>query len=394
MDYKKKLERNLKLYYARGIFERRPYLPIITIYVTAVSGISLAQIGIIASITALISLITEVPSGYLSDKFGHKKALLLGAFLMTISTLSYVLWQNFFGACMGMVVFWIGAAFNSGTLQAFVHETLRELGRNDDFAVVASRERRYAMAGNIVLVALVPLTYQISPTMPFIVGFFVHACAFILYMFMVTPKKVHQEIQEDISDGFFILLTTIKKRKEIILFLFLGAVSAAGNALPQFREIYFQAIGVPIWFFGFVLSITGVVTILFTYGVPHAKKIKPKVFYGMDFLFVGVFSILIGFTSQPVFGVIFFIIFAGYRRIRSIVIHAHLLDTCPTKNLKATYLSMYAFFGALLGVFVPLTLGYIIGYFGVQKGYWVFGMVFLIIFIPMYLIVYKNMSKK
>jgi len=392
--YKKRLERNLKLYYVRGIFERRPYLPIITIYATVVSGVSLSQIGIIAAISAVVSLVIEVPSGYLADKFGHKKSLLFGAFLMTISAFSYVLWQNFFGACMGMVIFWTGAAFNSGTLQAFVHETLRELGRNDDFVTVAARERRWAMAGNIVLVALVPLTYHISPVMPFLIGVFVHAIAFVLYTFMVTPKAVHQEIQEDITDGFFALIATIKERKEIILFFFLGAVTAAGNKLPQFREIYFQEIGVPLWFFGFVLSITGVVTIFFTYGVPYVKKIKPRVFYGIDFLWVAFFSILLGLISHPVFGIIAFVIFGGYRRVRSIVIHSHLLDGCPTKELKATYLSVYEFFSSFAGIFIPLVLGYLIGHFGVQRGYVAFGAIFLIAFSPLYIIVYRQLHKE
>jgi len=382
------------LYYIRGIFERRPYLPIITIYATMVSGVTLTQIGIIASITALVSLIVEVPSGYLSDKFGHKRALMFGSFLMIVSAFSYVIWQNFFGACMGMVIFWTGAAFHSGTLQAFVHETLRELGRDDDFAVVAARERRWAMAGNIIFVATVPLTYQISPILPFIIGAFIHAIAFVLYAFMITPKKIHQKIQENVTDGFFALIFIIKERKEIILFLFLGIVSSMHNKLPQFREIYFQEIGVPIWFFGFILSITGIVTIFFTYGVPRVKKIEPRIFYGIDFLIACLLGISIGFISQPILGVSILIIFAAYRRVRAIVVHTHLLDDCPTQKLKATYLSVYAFFSALAGIFIPLVLGYAIGYAGVQKGYLVFGIILFIVLIPMYFVVYKNLSKK
>lgn len=395
MNYiKKGLERNLRLYYVRGIFERRPYLPIITIYATMVSGVTLVQIGIIASITAFVSLVVEIPSGYLSDKFGHKRALMFGAFLMVISAFSYVIWQNFFGACMGMVIFWTGAAFHSGTITAFVHETLEGLGRDDDFAVVAARERRWAMAGNIIFVATVPLTYQISPILPFIIGAFMHAIAFVLYAFMITPKKIHQKIQEDVADGFFALMSTIRERKEIILFLFLGIVSAMHNKLPQFREIYFQEIGVPIWFFGFILSITGIVTILFTYGVPRVKKIEPRIFYGIDFLIACLLGISIGFISQPILGVSILIIFAAYRRVRSIVVHAHLLDECPTQKLKATYLSVYAFFSALAGIFIPLILGYAIGYAGVQKGYLIFGVLLFIVLTPMYVVVYRNMRNK
>ncbi len=393
MNYKRKLERNLTLYYIRGIFEKRPYLPIITIYVTTIAGVTLSQIGIIASITAIVSLIVEIPSGYISDKVGHKKALLFGSFLMTISTLSYMVWQNFFGACMGMVVFWAGAAFHSGTIQSFIYETLKELGRDDDYASVASRGRRWTMAGDIFLVALVPLTYKISPILPFLIGFFVHACAFVLYMFMTTPKKVHQEIKEAIADGFFSLLNTVKNRREIALFIFLGMMTATHNKLPQFREIYFQEIGVPVWFFGLILSITGIVTIFLTYTVPFLEKTKPKIFYGIDLLFACSLSLLIGLIGHPVFGVMICIIFVAYQRIRLIVIHSHLLKNCPTQDLKATYLSMYAFFENIGYIFIPLALGYLVGYFGLQKGYFIFGILFFIMIIPIYFKVCKNLSK-
>jgi len=207
---------------------------------------------------------------------------------------------KFFGACMGMVIFWTGTPFHSGTITAFVHETLEELGRDDDFAAIAARERRWAMAGNIIFVATVPLIYQISPILPFIIGAFIHAMVFVLYAFMTTPKKIHQKIKDDVADRFFTLIFTIKERKEIALFLFLGIASSMHNKLPQFREIYFQEIGVPIWLFGFILSITGIVTIFFTYGVPRVKKIEPRIFYGIDFLIACLLGISIGFVSQPI----------------------------------------------------------------------------------------------
>ena len=394
MDYKKKLERNLKIYVIRGMFERRPYLPIITIYATMIAGVTLAQIGIIASITAVVSLIAEVPSGYISDKLGHKRSLLLGSFLQTISPLCYILWQNFFGACFAMVIFWLGVAFHSGTLQAFVHETLIALGREDDFASVAARERRWAMVGNIILVAVIPLTYHISPILPFIIGFFVHTCALVLYMFMATPQNVHKKIEEDVAEGFFVLLNTVRERGEIVLFIFLGIMASVSVSVPQFRELYFQEIGVPLWMFGLIFSLTGFGTIIFTYLVPYIKKIRSKTFYGIDLLFTSVLCVIIGLVSNPFMGVGLFVLLGSYRRTRSIVINAYLLEKCPTKKFKATYLSLYAFFCQLMGVFAPLVLGGLIGHFGIRYGYVSFGLVLLVVLVVLFMVIYKNLDSK
>lgn len=374
------------------MFERRPYLPIVTIYATAVAGISLAQIGIISSITSLVVLISEIPSGYLADKFGHKKSLLFGSFVMTISPLIYIFYPNFFGACLAMVLFWFGVSFHSGTQQAFIHETLLALKRPADFILISSQERRYAMTGNIILVALVPLTYQISPLLPFVLGFVIHLGAFISYTLMTTPKKIFLPIQENLNNNFLDLLIKIKKRKELLLFIFFGIIGASFIVLAIFRELYFQEINVPLKLFGFIFSLTGVVSIFFTFFMPHLnfKKIKPATFYFFDALFIILMFILIGLTHQIILGIILFIFTSAYRRVRSIIFHYHLLKNCPSSQLKATYLSVFSFFSALGKIFLSLLLGFLIKYSDLNGGYLFFGIILLIVALPLYLIIYNK----
>lgn len=71
------LEGNILKYNLYKTFTKRVFLPLIAVYLTTIGHVTLAQLGIIASITAVVSLVVEVPTGYFADKVGHKKVYFL-----------------------------------------------------------------------------------------------------------------------------------------------------------------------------------------------------------------------------------------------------------------------------------------------------------------------------
>jgi MFS family permease len=98
----------------------------------------------------------------------------------------------------------------------------------------------------------------------------------------------------------------------------------------------------------------------------------------------------VGIVSNPIFGVAIFVILGGFYRMRRIVVNAFLLRDCPTKNLKATYLSMYAFFASFNMIWVPIILGFVVGHFSVRFGYMIFGFAAITIFVILFLIVFMR----
>lgn len=394
MEYTKRLERNLWLYAWMHVFRKRTYLAVIIIYATAYANVTVEQFGVIAAISALFVMVLEIPSGYLSDKMGHKSSLILGSFFMMIAPLGFVVAPNFYGVLFASIAYFGGVAFHSGTMQAFLHETLIELGRDSEFGNVTARAQRWSLVANIFLVALVPLSYSVDPRLPFVFGFFLQSMTLVISVAFTSPRKEHQKITEKIHDGFFALLKTVHYRGEILLFFFLGIIAALHNKIPEYKELYFQEIGVPFWFFGLVYSFMGVIGIILTYQIQRLEKYKAKTFYLIDFLIACGASILVGVISNAIAGVIIFIILGGYYRIRRILTDVYLLKACPTSNLKATYLSMYAFFASLNTIWIPLVLGYTVGRFGVQDGYMFFGIGFLIMLAFLYFYIFYLKEKR
>lgn len=65
-------------------------------------GMSLWQIGILESLFHLTSLLSEVPSGVLADRFTYRRNLFLGRFVTIISALFMIFGNgNFFSLCFG-----------------------------------------------------------------------------------------------------------------------------------------------------------------------------------------------------------------------------------------------------------------------------------------------------
>jgi MFS family permease len=171
----------------------------------------------------------------------------------------------------------------------------------------------------------------------------------------------------------------------------LGVTTAVAHKVPDFREILFHETGVPIVMFGFILAATSIIGALFSYNVHKInKKLSAQRFYLFDLLIMTVLTILIGFSVNPIFSVIFFILFAAYGRSRRVPINTYLLEGSPTRQLKATYMSMLAFSASLNSIWIPLFLGYVIGRLGINGGYVTFGVVSLLLLLVLYALYIKG----
>jgi len=89
-------------------------------------GLTLADIGFIATAVYLGSVLFEYPTGIFADKYGRKLSLIISLLLLIIALLlkvtAYSKIQFFIAAFM------IGAAwaFSSGALQALIYDKLKE----------------------------------------------------------------------------------------------------------------------------------------------------------------------------------------------------------------------------------------------------------------------------
>ena len=373
--YSKRFRANVWKLYVFSAFLKRPYLPLIAVYAVTIARLTLAQLGFVVALSALVSLVLELPGGYIADKLGHKKSLTFSAFIIALAPLFFVFMPDFIGIALGVGVFFAGVAFYSGINQAFMHESLIELGEEDKFAKMQARSTGIGLLGNMVLVALVPLTYIWDVRIPFIISSLIAFFVFFLSFTLVTPIKTKRDVSELAHVSFPSLLRNIRSNGMLPLFFMLGLVATIYDKVPTFREVYFYTLGMPVQYLGFILAFGSLIGAGLSILIPRLSKWREDRFYIFDMLLSVGLIVLVGLTHNVFLGIVWFTCLTAYDRNRDTVVHNFLLARSPTRELKATYISLLNFSGELQGIWVPLLLGYLVGKLGLNNGYLGFGLV-------------------
>ncbi len=389
------IEGNILKYNLYKTFTKRVYLPLITIYLTTLANVTLAQIALIISVTAVVSLVMEIPSGYFADKFGHKKSLLLGSFITAVSPMFYLTHVNFIGGLLGSVLFFLGSAFTQGAIQVFIQETLVELGREKDYVKIMGRAQSFGLIGNVILLALIPLTYEIHHSLPFILG---SLCLFIAFFLVLSFKEPEVHLESKPKESFLNNIKNIFNQglftKTFLVFLIFGIATAVFSNSTIYRELVFNELGVPVSYFGFILAFGSLLAAITGNYIHHLKKISSTTFYFLDILYVVITLAIISISQNIYIVILAFSLIPMYSRTRNIIFESFIFEEFPDSRYKATLLSVMNFFSQVSGIFIPLVFAFTIGRFGLMKGHLAFGLIILAVMIPVIMAFYLNNKKK
>ncbi len=93
---------------------------------------TIKDIGVIDALAFGIGLLIEIPSGVISDRLGRKTSLILSNFLQFLGSFIITVSVNRYEIALGFIVFQIGTALFTGTLEAFGYEESSEHNYNYD----------------------------------------------------------------------------------------------------------------------------------------------------------------------------------------------------------------------------------------------------------------------
>jgi MFS family permease len=110
----------------------RPYAPIAILYFSDVSGSYALGMSVYSAVMLSQSLF-EVPTGVFSDMIGRKRTVVCGALAAVLSLTCYAIGGTYLALLAGGVFEGLARAFYSGNNDALLHDTLKEIGREDAF---------------------------------------------------------------------------------------------------------------------------------------------------------------------------------------------------------------------------------------------------------------------
>lgn len=223
--------------------------------------------GIYSGVIALF----EVPSGYIADVWGRKKALLIGALMGTLGFGAYSISYSLLGFLLAEVLLGIGQSLLSGADTAILYDSLKEVKKEEQYLKIESRITALgniaeALAGifvSVVVFSLYRNYFVLQTLLTFI--------AFVAAIFLYEPKIQEDGRKVGFKDIFGIVNVSFRKNKILRNFIYFSSiVGFASLSMAWLAQLIFKEVELDDKYFGYAWVILNSMVAL---GSILAKKI-------------------------------------------------------------------------------------------------------------------------
>lgn len=179
--------RNIRVYLTSEVFRSLYFM--IPIYIAFLQDrISVTQISFLVGYQFLIQLLMELPTGALADIFGKRATIIISYIFDATYSLGFVYAQSF-----PMFIFFytfggIGESLRSGSSEAIVYDSLKQDGKEKDFAKVGAKQGVIFQIGLISATLLGGFIYKLNQYLPFMLMATAQILASVTTYFYLEPK--------------------------------------------------------------------------------------------------------------------------------------------------------------------------------------------------------------
>jgi len=140
------------------------------------NGLSDAQISALFLIWSLVGVIAEVPTGAIADRFSRRTALAMGGVLQGAGYALWLAFPGFNGGAAGFVLWGLGGALTSGSLEALLYDGLKAIGATRYYSRLLGRITAAGLLAQIPVALVATLLFHVGGYP--LVGWFSVGCCF------------------------------------------------------------------------------------------------------------------------------------------------------------------------------------------------------------------------
>ena len=356
------------------------------------NGLSLLQIGLLESIFHGTSLLCEIPSGMLADRFSYKTNLYLARLASIVSSILILFGQgNFWIYAIAMMVNAWSYNFDSGTSTAFLY----------DSAVEADQKDRYLQISSF-LSGVAEVTRTLGTV---VAGFFIHgALAWtyliaiglsllsILLIFLMKEPESKSGERNHLTIKRILEVVKQEWQEKPVLFYWMFTYQLVGTIMCMFYFYYQQKISdLASWQVSLIMLIGSGFNLLAVYMASQiGKKWNSNQVFPILVALTGLALFLVAFKTPFAYLSVYLLtnaLYAVYQPIYYNELQAYL-----PSSVRATMLSINSMmFSLSMIVIFPLT-GWLIDTCGFVAVFLVLGLITLISF-PILVIGLGKMGK-
>ena len=356
------------------------------------NGLSLLQIGLLESIFHGTSLLCEIPSGMLADRFSYKTNLYLARLASIVSSILILFGQgSFWIYAIAMMVNALSYNFDSGTSTAFLFDSAVEAGQKDRYLQISS-----------FLSGVAEVTRTLGTV---VAGFFIHgALAWtyyiaiglsllsILLIFLMKEPESKSDERSHLTLKRILEVVKQEWQDKPVLFYWMLTYQLVGTIMCMFYYYYQQKISdLASWQVSLIMLIGSGFNLLAVYLASQiGKKWNSNQVFPILVALTGLALLLVGVKTPFAYLSVYLLtnaLYAVYQPIYYNDLQAYL-----PSSVRATMLSINSMmFSLSMIVFFPLT-GWLIDTCGFVAVFLVLGLITLFSF-PLLMIGLGKMGK-
>ncbi len=232
-------------------------IPIIVVYYAAHKSVGFTGFLIGEAAFALVMVVMEVPSGYLSDIWRRKSVLWLAMAWQVVGYALLWLGDGLVMMVAAQSIIGIGVSLYSGTNTAMLYDGLLERGKAATFSKYTGQHQMYGMIGATGAALVGGFAYALQPDLPAMLTVIVMVIATAATWFLTEPSRHKQEVQKNpIADMVSVMKYTLHGHKEVAcLILFMTSVFVTTNLMFWLNQRYWMDANISEAWFGVLMAI-------------------------------------------------------------------------------------------------------------------------------------------
>lgn len=356
------------------------------------NGLSLLQIGLLESIFHGTSLLCEIPSGMLADRFSYKTNLYLARLASIVSSILILFGQgSFWIYAIAMMVNALSYNFDSGTSTAFLYDSAVEAGQKDRYLQISSFLSGVAEVTRTLGTVVAGFFIHGALAWTYLIAIVLSLLSILLIFLMKEPESKSGE-RNHLTIKRILVVVKQEWQEKPVLFYWMFTYQLVGTIMCMFYFYYQQKISDLVsWQVSLIMLIGSGFNLLAVYLASQiGKKWNSNQVFPILVALTGLSLLLVGLKTPFAYLSVYLLtnaLYAVYQPIYYNDLQAYL-----PSSVRATMLSINSMmFSLSMIVIFPLT-GWLIDTCGFVAVFLVLGQITLFSY-PLLLIGIGKMGK-
>lgn len=367
-----------KLFWLNGLHMFLILMPIIVPFFQS-RGLSMKNIFELQSIFSLALLLLELPSGYISDLLGRKRALLVAIIASGIGYTIFPYSRGFVDLVVAELFLALGLSLFSGTDVSLLYDSLEVLPKKKAPIKVLGQLLFFRQMGEAMAALVTSVLILYSTELPPFVQMVVSWLPLFVVLTIKEPPRRLMEKKKHKENLSHIYRSLFGHSRLLTLIIFNGMVWGVATLVAVWTfQKYWSNIKITLSAFGYLWALTNFTVALTS---RKAHKIEKRIGSSATLVLIGVFPVLgyWGMATVEVWWGFLFCLFFQFSRGLNGVILRDALNKRVGGELRATANSVMSLGTRLFFIFLGPAVGWAMDVKGLSLTFYLTGGVFFLL---------------